>query len=121
MCGPSPEYCTRKIFSSSLRNRFSLRVMSISGREVGEFRTFKNEGFSGELAGELDAFFVFKDFTDRRLVHIAERLRVVFSSAVTVVLHGFGVEDAQIVCEQRSEEHTSELQSRGHLVCRLLL
>src|SRR5439155_6129935 len=24
-------------------------------------------------------------------------------------------------CEQRSEEHTSELQSRGHLVCRLLL
>src|SRR5207253_4877209 len=25
------------------------------------------------------------------------------------------------VPEQRSEEHTSELQSRGHLVCRLLL
>src|SRR5690625_5352091 len=25
------------------------------------------------------------------------------------------------VCEERSEEHTSELQSRGHLVCRLLL
>src|SRR5690625_6134010 len=26
-----------------------------------------------------------------------------------------------IVKEERSEEHTSELQSRGHLVCRLLL
>src|SRR5690625_6311632 len=25
------------------------------------------------------------------------------------------------VSEERSEEHTSELQSRGHLVCRLLL
>src|SRR5215510_16213353 len=25
------------------------------------------------------------------------------------------------VCCRRSEEHTSELQSRGHLVCRLLL
>src|SRR5690625_7029548 len=25
------------------------------------------------------------------------------------------------VCRGRSEEHTSELQSRGHLVCRLLL
>src|SRR5437870_8258436 len=25
------------------------------------------------------------------------------------------------LCNQRSEEHTSELQSRGHLVCRLLL
>src|SRR5439155_19066235 len=24
-------------------------------------------------------------------------------------------------CQERSEEHTSELQSRGHLVCRLLL
>src|SRR5690625_6632082 len=24
-------------------------------------------------------------------------------------------------CQVRSEEHTSELQSRGHLVCRLLL
>src|SRR5690625_5390685 len=26
-----------------------------------------------------------------------------------------------ICCGPRSEEHTSELQSRGHLVCRLLL
>src|SRR5690625_6489892 len=25
------------------------------------------------------------------------------------------------ICRLRSEEHTSELQSRGHLVCRLLL
>src|SRR5439155_9880911 len=25
------------------------------------------------------------------------------------------------ICPRRSEEHTSELQSRGHLVCRLLL
>src|SRR5690625_5426333 len=29
--------------------------------------------------------------------------------------------DAVAYCEWRSEEHTSELQSRGHLVCRLLL
>src|SRR5690625_6929909 len=27
----------------------------------------------------------------------------------------------RIIPEPRSEEHTSELQSRGHLVCRLLL
>src|SRR5690625_5775158 len=27
----------------------------------------------------------------------------------------------KFVYEERSEEHTSELQSRGHLVCRLLL
>src|SRR5690625_6821024 len=29
--------------------------------------------------------------------------------------------DIQTVSQYRSEEHTSELQSRGHLVCRLLL
>src|SRR5690625_6624227 len=29
--------------------------------------------------------------------------------------------EAKAVCMKRSEEHTSELQSRGHLVCRLLL
>src|SRR5690625_1190025 len=28
---------------------------------------------------------------------------------------------AQQLADERSEEHTSELQSRGHLVCRLLL
>src|SRR5690625_7107468 len=29
--------------------------------------------------------------------------------------------DYELNGEERSEEHTSELQSRGHLVCRLLL
>src|SRR5207253_6982697 len=33
----------------------------------------------------------------------------------------YGGYDIEIVAEVRSEEHTSELQSRGHLVCRLLL
>src|SRR5690625_5848277 len=28
---------------------------------------------------------------------------------------------ARLLLRERSEEHTSELQSRGHLVCRLLL
>src|SRR5690625_42102 len=31
------------------------------------------------------------------------------------------VGENSLFAEQRSEEHTSELQSRGHLVCRLLL
>src|SRR5690625_5969498 len=31
------------------------------------------------------------------------------------------VNSIQKALEERSEEHTSELQSRGHLVCRLLL
>src|SRR5690625_6924430 len=32
-----------------------------------------------------------------------------------------GSASIQALIEERSEEHTSELQSRGHLVCRLLL
>src|SRR5690625_5895630 len=32
-----------------------------------------------------------------------------------------GEQNDQLSDHQRSEEHTSELQSRGHLVCRLLL
>src|SRR5690625_226017 len=34
---------------------------------------------------------------------------------------GAGLATAAFTCAIRSEEHTSELQSRGHLVCRLLL
>src|SRR5437870_10748680 len=42
-------------------------------------------------------------------------------------LHGIGIAIPGIIdletgiLRERSEEHTSELQSRGHLVCRLLL
>src|SRR5439155_22817045 len=32
-----------------------------------------------------------------------------------------GTSDSETLATMRSEEHTSELQSRGHLVCRLLL
>src|SRR5690625_6530818 len=46
------------------------------------------------------------------------------TAVLTTVLAAFGAQ-AQVPGEdeplQRSEEHTSELQSRGHLVCRLLL
>src|SRR5258708_29879097 len=35
--------------------------------------------------------------------------------------HAFGVVDAPDALGTRSEEHTSELQSPDHLVCRLLL
>src|SRR5207253_10982652 len=36
-------------------------------------------------------------------------------------VHGFTPSGESIAGWIRSEEHTSELQSRGHLVCRLLL
>src|SRR5690625_6860750 len=50
---------------------------------------------------------------------------LLIASVVSVLtggeLHELGPEGRSFRAEGRSEEHTSELQSRGHLVCRLLL
>src|SRR5690625_1560118 len=39
--------------------------------------------------------------------------------AVDVMIEGVSKLTPQLYDERRSEEHTSELQSRGHIVCRL--
>src|SRR5690625_681901 len=47
-----------------------------------------------------------------------------FLGAVVVpIVHFYGARELRYIltASRRSEEHTSELQSRGHLVCRLLL
>src|SRR2546430_12672398 len=41
--------------------------------------------------------------------------------ALGVRLHVKGFDRSRVVVDQRSEEHTSELQSQSNLVCRLLL
>src|SRR5690625_1203624 len=53
--------------------------------------------------------------------HINSYCRLLFSpfSVVVIIPDRFVDQDSGI--NRRSEEHTSELQSRGHLVCRLLL
>src|SRR5437870_7484005 len=48
------------------------------------------------------------------------RLRPIEHRRTREVAHEDGEVDVQVAA-LRSEEHTSELQSRGHLVCRLLL
>src|SRR5690606_42040707 len=60
----------------------------------------------------------------RRALEVAQRcgLPVVVSSALeTSVGMAAGVAVAAAIPTDRSEEHTSELQSRENLVCRLLL
>src|SRR3712207_8370366 len=44
-----------------------------------------------------------------------------FFSVFPILCCGFHVSTRLIFMKQRSEEHTSELQSRQYLVCRLLL
>src|SRR5690625_6116897 len=52
----------------------------------------------------------------------AARARSSFSSSVSFLPPRFLLTGCTRICGSgRSEEHTSELQSRGHLVCRLLL
>src|SRR5439155_6162368 len=56
---------------------------------------------------DISALEVVDSFIGRMLGNIASVSRV--------------LDAATVVVGMRSEEHTSELQSRGHLVCRLLL
>src|SRR5207253_8433055 len=44
---------------------------------------------------------------------------VVCGERFSILVYGFVF--SRVETKDRSEEHTSELQSRGHLVCRLLL
>src|SRR5690625_5814815 len=52
---------------------------------------------------------------------MADRHIKVFPGLVTFVGRTHGEALAKKAALDRSEEHTSELQSRGHIVCRLLL
>src|SRR5690625_6614985 len=52
--------------------------------------------------------------------HLATILRMPYAAAPAGVISGM-TDGVFRSCSIRSEEHTSELQSRGHLVCRLLL
>src|SRR5690625_5687661 len=67
--------------------------------------------------------FVRPKSTEKELVNVGR-----VSTVVLMILAGWlalamtsALDNFQIILQIRSEEHTSELQSRGHLVCRLLL
>src|SRR5690625_5912555 len=57
----------------------------------------------------------FFDNGDQRTIHLVHRIMDLDDRMVTIELNNVLREFV------RSEEHTSELQSRGHIVCRLLL
>src|SRR5690625_6880809 len=59
-----------------------------------------------------------------RFYSLDELTRVRYESLTGRMCHNFSHPNPRLPghsCSTRSEEHTSELQSRGHLVCRLLL
>src|SRR2546422_6038899 len=57
----------------------------------------------------------------RSLGHVAEAPHPAHALAADALGLGVALEDPAVLEGERSEEHTSELQSRLHLVCRLLL
>src|SRR5690625_2456695 len=76
---------------------------------IGEFeRSYLAvvRGVPKQKSGRLEHF-LYKD-TRKNMVHAVDK-------------HHKQAKKAILEYEMRSEEHTSELQSRGHLVCRLLL
>src|SRR2546429_2598914 len=83
------------------------------------------------LAAHLAATYPHKRLVERKgvgiLVIVDEKLVAEFVARVTEPLDGLALKQRLAVAEAakldliRSEEHTSELQSRLHLVCRLLL
>src|SRR3989442_7113606 len=68
-----------------------------------------------------------RDGSMAKFVSVAPRLSLTGMSADQWIAAKPGTEYmlalamAQVILAERSEEHTSELQSRPHLVCRLLL
>src|SRR3712207_8187083 len=78
---------------------------------------FRSEG-AGELAGAVG------DLGLQRLLRLLHPLRhdvEALRQRPDLVARGDGDALAQVALAERSEEHTSELQSRQYLVCRLLL
>src|SRR5690625_6167250 len=62
---------------------------------------------------------------DELMLRVTESAAPSDDESVLAIIDGTGRYEAQVqdfsLSHQRSEEHTSELQSRGHLVCRPLL
>src|SRR2546429_3481560 len=75
------------------------------------------------MAFYLPSFFFFNDTatTEIYTLSLHDALPIFFSLPLEVVRRRQGIERATSRLFERSEEHTSELQSRLHLVCRLLL
>src|SRR5690625_6839400 len=113
------------------------------GREIDqtEFTRGQRTHYRRELRRNLDLFESFLDtaeFIDEGTVGVELEMNLAESEGMApalladALLEELGEEhyaheigrfnlEANLPVTHRSEEHTSELQSRGHLVCRLLL
>src|SRR5690625_6637752 len=88
---------------------------------ICDLHSFPTRRSSDLEKSELSASFISQVERDEASPSIASLERITQALGVDLA-QLFSREPAEpVVRKQRSEEHTSELQSRGHLVCRLLL
>src|SRR5690625_5707357 len=95
----------------------------IAFNALPQIDVFQDNGYTAEEMKMINETKKIFSEPDLSVAATCVRLPVVTSHAESVYVEvdkaGVTVEDVWEVL--RSEEHTSELQSRGHLVCRLLL
>src|SRR5690625_6914957 len=101
-----------------------MEIKQITPEETYEIRekVFQKKNKNDTYRYESDHFkgsFHLGAFIDGQLVSVASFLRE--NNHLFEEMHQYRLQGMATLEEYRSEEHTSELQSRGHLVCRLLL
>src|SRR3989442_5529432 len=77
--------------------------------------------FAGQQIGYTAAVLVLATLTDVAGVRIIYLLSAIWNAVFGALFATFADGFGSALVLRRSEEHTSELQSRPHLVCRLLL
>src|SRR5439155_16524502 len=93
----------------------SFYVSSADHRDLHSFPTRRSSDLASH--GRLKSAVVLRSTACFRMIGIRSAHPVSTSPSVEIISSGRRPRGAVT----RSEEHTSELQSRGHLVCRLLL
>src|SRR5690625_5746106 len=84
------------------------------------YRRSSDLGFTCYTHPEIE-FYLFEQATDPEAPLVPVDTAGYFDHVVRGTAHDFRRAAITMLESMRSEEHTSELQSRGHLVCRLRL
>src|SRR5438132_9787953 len=96
---------------------FSLRLMIV---ERSQRTAYGTNPLPIVLMGEVDVHFSLLHFQFHAL-HLPRRFDTQNASIQFMILHSVIFAWLRCISQNRSEEHTSELQSHSDLVCRLLL
>src|SRR5690625_5942827 len=90
---------------------------AIAGASPRSSQATASRSSSAVIIGSHQLWFAFE--RHQGLGHVVAQVRRVEGADYDTVYTGLS--EKKVQAGLRSEEHTSELQSRGHLVCRLLL